>query len=183
MPSSGISILVVGIFLAADVKKPILKEFTTRINEYVKLRDRAGQGLAPLKREATPEQILEHTEALAMRLQKIRSHARQGDVLGPETQAYIRDIVRSETKGKQGKPAKEAVAQGNPKVETPAQPVPVKVNARYPAAAPVSTMPPALLLRLPDLPKDLEYHFVGRDLVLLDTAARIIVDYIPNVVP
>ncbi|MGH9673477.1 MAG: hypothetical protein ACRD44_09875 [Bryobacteraceae bacterium] len=149
----------------------------------MKLRDRARQGLAPLKPGAAPEQILKHREALAMRLQQIRPDARRGDVLGPETQAHIREIVRSEMKGKQGKPVKAAVAEGNPKMETPARPVPVKVNARYPAAAPVSTVPPTLLLRLPDLPEDIEYHFVGRDLVLLDTAARIIVDFIPNAMP
>jgi hypothetical protein len=39
------------------------------------------------------------------------------------------------------------------------------------------------LLRLPQLPKEVEYRFVGRDLILRDVAANLIVDFLPNAVP
>ena len=42
-------------------------------------------------------------------------------------------------------------------------------------------MPPSLLLNLPKLPKELEYRFVGRELILRDIAANLIVDVIPEV--
>jgi hypothetical protein len=53
----------------------------------------------------------------------------------------------------------------------------LRVNAEYPVDAPLSTMPPTLLQRLPLLPEELEYRFVGPDLILRDKNANIIVDY------
>jgi hypothetical protein len=44
-------------------------------------------------------------------------------------------------------------------------------------------MPPQMLAPLPDLPKGLEYRFLGRRLILLDDAADIILDYSDNVIP
>ena len=55
--------------------------------------------------------------------------------------------------------------------------------AAYPLDAPVSTVPPPVLLKMPQLPKELEYRFVGKSLVLRDTVANIVVDYIPGAVP
>jgi hypothetical protein len=55
----------------------------------------------------------------------------------------------------------------------------LKVNARYPEAAPLPTVPPNLLASLPPLPKDLEYRIVGNDLILRDVHANVIIDFIP----
>jgi len=56
------------------------------------------------------------------------------------------------------------------------------VNGVYPTTAPLSTVPPSVLMALPTLPKELEYRFVGRNLILRDTVANLIVDFIPNVI-
>ena len=42
--------------------------------------------------------------------------------------------------------------------------------------AALQSTPPTLLSDLPKLPSELEYRIVGRELVLLDTAANLIVD-------
>jgi len=47
----------------------------------------------------------------------------------------------------------------------------------------LQSTPPTLLLNLPELPKGLEYRILGRELVLRDTDANIVVDYIPNALP
>ena len=65
---------------------------------------------------------------------------------------------------------------------TPAQDVRLQVNARYPASEPLQTIPPNLLANLPQLPEDMEYRVVGKDLVLRDVDANIIVDFIPNAI-
>ena len=58
------------------------------------------------------------------------------------------------------------------------------VNGPYPQGLPVTTVPPQVLDALPRLPvKDLEYRFVGRRLVLLDTRADMVVDYVDNALP
>jgi hypothetical protein len=53
----------------------------------------------------------------------------------------------------------------------------------HPDKAPLSSVPPGLLLNLPQLPKGLEYRFLGRHLILLDSMANLIVDYLLDVVP
>jgi len=58
----------------------------------------------------------------------------------------------------------------------------LQVNATYPATEPLQTLPPNLLANLPQLPEDVEYRVVGRDLVLRDVDANIIVDFIPNAI-
>jgi hypothetical protein len=56
----------------------------------------------------------------------------------------------------------------------------IQVNGRYPDTVPLSTMPPDVLAALPPLPEDMEYRFVGNRLILLDTKAHIIVDFVAD---
>jgi hypothetical protein len=56
------------------------------------------------------------------------------------------------------------------------------VNAKYPPNAPLSTMPPTVLLNLPKLPQGLEYRFVGKHLILFDSKANLIVDILRNAI-
>ena len=44
-------------------------------------------------------------------------------------------------------------------------------------------MPPTLLLKLPQLPKQLRYRFVNRNLLLVDRENGLIVDYMTNAIP
>jgi hypothetical protein len=44
-------------------------------------------------------------------------------------------------------------------------------------------VPPSVLLILPPLPACLHYRFVGRDLVLVDAVAQLIVDILPAAAP
>ena len=55
----------------------------------------------------------------------------------------------------------------------------VDVNETYKKKYALATMPPNLLLLLPDLAPDLQYRFVGRHFILYDGRANIIVDEIP----
>jgi len=41
-------------------------------------------------------------------------------------------------------------------------------------------VPPNVLASLPPLPKDIEYRFVNKHLILRDARANLIIDYIPN---
>ncbi len=47
---------------------------------------------------------------------------------------------------------------------------------------PVSSVPPSLLLKLPALPEQVKYAFVGRALILRDTEANVILDFIPDAI-
>lgn len=162
--------------------KDAREELKDRVAEYVKLRKGAVAGLPKLKSKAEPEEIAAHKRAEAQAIRAARANARQGDVLTPAVQEYLKQVIRSEMKGKAGLPARKAARQGNPAVEGPAR-VAVKVNATYPESAPLSTVPPTLLLRLPELPKEVDFRFVGRDLVLHDVNAGLIVDFVANATP
>ena len=66
--------------------------------------------------------------------------------------------------------------------EVPRRP-PLKVNVPYPERAALATVPPLILNRLPPLPEGIEFRFMGRDLILRDTSANLIVDLIHEAVP
>ena len=66
--------------------------------------------------------------------------------------------------------------------EVPRQ-APLRVNVAYPERAALATVPPLILNRLPPLPDGIEYRFMGRDLILRDTNANLIVDFIHEAVP
>ena len=59
----------------------------------------------------------------------------------------------------------------------------LQINQSYPDNLPLQSTPPSLLLSLPELPKGLEYRLVGRELVLRDVDANIVVDYVANALP
>jgi hypothetical protein len=168
---------------ALPVDDPALKELQARTSDYIALRKKATQNLPPLKSKAEPEQIEKHKQACSQAILAARANAKKGDILTPGIEAYLNEIVRSEMKSTAGGPAKKTAKQGNPAVETPAVAVPVKVNAIYPEDAAASSIPSTLLLRLPKLPKELDFRFVGRTLVLRDVEAGLIIDYIPNAMP
>ena len=43
-------------------------------------------------------------------------------------------------------------------------------------------VPPCVLAALPELPQELQYRFLGRDLLLVDIGANLIVDILPAAV-
>ena len=74
-----------------------------------------------------------------------------------------------------GKEIKETIMDENVKMPD------IAVNEHYPDGVPVTTMPAQLLETLPKLPEYMEYHFVGKKLVLVDSAAGLVVDFTPDV--
>ena len=61
--------------------------------------------------------------------------------------------------------------------------IPATVNGDYPAGRSISPMPTCLLAALPPLSPELQYRFVGRDLILWDVHAGLIVDFVTNAIP
>jgi hypothetical protein len=116
-------------------------------------------------------------DTLAKRLRSSRAGAQHGDICDPATQERLRELVRSELKGLRGASTRETIMDVNPGG------IPVRVNGAYPKEQPLSTVPPNLLRRLPRLPADIGYRFIGRHLVLRDARANLIIDYVLDIVP
>jgi hypothetical protein len=148
----------------------------------VKLHRDVESKLPPLPERASPEQIVAHQQALAQAIRAARPRAQPGEIFSA-AEDYFRRAIAAEVKGKEGETARETIKEGNPQNEPAAGPLTIAVNAGYPPNAPVSTVPPKMLLRLPPLPEELNYRFVGPHLILHDTHADLIVDFVLNVVP
>jgi hypothetical protein len=68
-------------------------------------------------------------------------------------------------------------------MEAETQGVPLRINYPYPESKELLEMPPTLLLKLPQLPKQLRYRFVGTNLLLVDRENGLIVDYMTSALP
>ena len=56
------------------------------------------------------------------------------------------------------------------------------IDEEYPEGKPFSTVPSIVLTRLPQLPEDVQFRFIGRDLILYDAKADTIIDRLPRAI-
>ncbi len=153
-------------------------DFSKRLNAYIKLHKDLEASLPPLKPSEEPEKILAHQQALAQKIAEARREAKPGDIFTPEVQEDLRKIIHKEFKGPKGRHMRKTIRQGEPLTD-----IHWRVNDTYPPNTPFTTVPPSLLIRLPSLPKEVEYRIVGRDLLLLDSTAKLVVDFIHEAIP
>jgi hypothetical protein len=157
----------------------LLVDFKKRIDAYLKLRDAAKKGLPPLKETDDPAHIKHAQDSLGETIRVVRADAKQGDIFTPDIVAHFRRLLKPALKTENGQKAKEVLKDDAPAPEK----INFEVNAKYPSSATLPTVPSAVLLNLPPLPKSLEYRIVGKALLLRDVDADIIVDFFPNAIP
>jgi len=158
------------------VDDPRFKDLFDHVRAYMTTHDNAEKRVPNLKDTSDPKQVSTREKALADEIRVERAGARQGDVFTPAAAKEIGAIVAEDFLGRPLK-VQEAIL-----VEVPVK-VPPAINTDYPTALPLATVPPSLLQKLPTLPEELEYRFLGRHLILRDIKANLIVDFIPDVVP
>jgi hypothetical protein len=151
--------------------------FEARVKEYVAMREGIEEKLPKLSKDATPEQIEAHKTAFQDAVRAARSGAKQGDLFAPELAGHIREVIKSETKPKEKQEVRETVLESEVKA------VPLRVNYPYPETEELLEMPPTLLLKLPQLPKQVRYRYVGRSLLLVDRENGLIIDFMPDALP
>jgi len=164
---------------------PAIKVFQERLRTYVNIRKVALEKMPAVGKNATAQEIERSETTLAALIRNARPQANQGDILAPDVRSLFQRILRSGLNAKDGKATQASIKEGNPKFEkAPGEVEPmIQVNAQYPKNAPLSTIPPFMLLMLPQLPKDIEYRFVGRTLILRDALSNLIIDYMKEAVP
>jgi hypothetical protein len=165
---------------------PTFEPFKTALQAYVDqtqpFRKIAAQEAEKVPGKATPDTGAEQSvrtrqNSLADALRtKLRPTAKQGDLVTADTAAAItREIQKAFNTAKRQLILDELAEQNS----TPANASTPTVNQRLDAPR----VPPRLMEILPPLPKQLEYDFVGRTLVLRDVDADVVVDYLPNALP
>lgn len=151
--------------------------FEAQVKEYVSLRERIERKLPKLSKDAKPEEIESHKNAFQAAVRAARPGASPGNIFIPEVAGHIREVIKSETKPKERQEVRETVLESEVKA------VPLRVNYPYPETEEQLEMPPALLLRLPQLPKQVKYRYVGRNLLLVDRENGLIIDFMPDALP
>jgi hypothetical protein len=155
------------------------KEFTGRVEEYLQLRKTVEQKLPAMKsKEELPEMIAAHQQALARKIREARPHARPGDIFTRATREAFRHVIRSVFQDPQ-----TATARATIRPRDTVKEVRLQVNGIYPDAVAETTFPSTLLQKLPTLPDELAYRIVGRDLVLVDRTANLVVDLLHEALP
>ena len=147
----------------------IATEFSTRVSSYVDLRRKLEVGLPALTLTDDAATISRAQRALANEIRAARSEAREGDLFTPTISDQFKKVLLLQM----NLGTWASIMSDNPGEFR------VRINATYPYERPLSTVPPNILAALPSLPDDVEYRFVGRHLILLDTKARVILDRIP----
>lgn len=162
----------------SPANKQIVNTFEKRAKEYVKLREQLEEKMPKLSDEAKPEEIQTHKQQFQERVRAARAGAKHGDIFTPQASALIRAIIKDEYKGKERVELRDTVLK-----ESDTKAVPLRVNYPYPETQELLEMAPTLLLRLPQLSKQLRYRFVRRNLLLVDRENGLIVDYMTNALP
>ena len=147
-------------------------DFDVRMSSYAELRAQLQRGLTPLEVTDDPRDILRAEFALARRIRAARSGVYGSEIFTPEISSAFRQALVLETR-----PATcEAIADDNPGEFS------YSMNDTYPKRRPLSTVPPGILMLLPALPANVQYRFVGQQLILHDTRANVILDRIRDAI-
>jgi hypothetical protein len=171
----------------------VLEEFLEGIVKYVKLHNKLTELIPVAEPTWSAQQIADRQRQLTVAIQNARRDKKQGNIFKPEVEAAFRNVLKRELTGPNASAMLHEIHSGNPKTEgvpqqrnprnEPKKSFPLQVNAYYPDDAPLSSVPPSLLLHLPALPEEVRYRFVGRHLILRDTDANVILDFLRDVVP
>jgi len=147
-------------FVAAD--------FGERVSHYVELRTSLERGSPNLAVTDDAGEIRRTQGALAHKMRRARVGARQGDIFSSNISAEFRHVLLLETN-----PGTMATIMDENPGDLRG------INRAYPTGKPRASVPAGILALLPTLPDDLQYRFVGRALILIDTRTNLILDRMP----
>jgi hypothetical protein len=148
-----------------------------RLGDYIDLHTKLERSLPKLPKDATPQQIDKNQRAFEALMRKARATAKPGDIFTSEARPIIKRLLATVFGGPEGKELKASIMDENSTGIT------ISVNGRYPDKVPLSSVPPEVLQTLPKLTEDMEYRFIGDRLILLDTHAHVVADFIDDALP
>jgi len=147
-----------------------MQDFSNKIHLYLKIHHQAEVTVPHIKPTASAKKIIDRKHALAAQINKERGNIKEGNVFTPEVAAYFERLIHS------------AYRQNAPGIEatllclSPVREDRLKPNDIYPEDAELTAMPSTILLHVPELPSELEYRIVNKDLIIRDREANLIVD-------
>jgi hypothetical protein len=160
---------------AVNADAAIVQDFQKRVAAYLQLRRSIEANLPKLKPTPSEEKILHHETDLRRAVREARKNVGPGDIFTPEIAVEIRRLIAIAAQPRDGNHIAQSLRHAEP-VQ-----LHLEINERYPENVPLQSTPPSLLENLPALPPEIEYRITGRDLVLLDAKANLVVDIIRGV--
>lgn len=177
------ALLGIALFAAEAAGQPkqnadaaLLAQFEKRLGDYVKVHQAAVAGVPPVKPGHSGAGIPAYQHAVAERIRESRRDAKQGDLFTAEIAGEMRRLIGQVLQGDSGKRVRHSLRKSE------ASRMVLSVNAPFPERQFLPFVPPTLLLNLPRLPAEVDYRIVGNSLVLRDTAANLVVDYVPDAI-
>lgn len=158
-------------------EKRIVSNFNRHVKDYLKQRQAVAKKLPTVKKDATPEQIEAYQKSFVEALRATRAGTKQGYIFTRDFRDYVVTTINTEFSPRDKVEIKQTILEADTKG------VPLKVNHPYPESKELTQIPPTLLLKLPTLPKEVKYRFVGRHMLLVDSDNSLIVDYTLNALP
>jgi hypothetical protein len=160
----------------------LVEDFGRRTAAYEALHEKIEATVPRLQVTDDGGAILAAERAFAKKLQTARRGAERGMLLTDQIGKVLRRQIAQAVAAPGGDVLRTAILDEIEEEIKVLKPI-LRINGRWPAGVPFSTVPPQILDVLPPLPDSLEYRFVGRDLVLRDVHANIIVDYMEQALP
>jgi hypothetical protein len=148
------------------------RDLDARARTYTALHARIAARLPPLATSPDRAAVTAREDALTAALVG-SGELHPGLLFTDEIGTGLRRRLASLLQGENGRNVRGAILDANPAGS-------VAAGAPYPSAAPLSTVPTAVLEALPPLPDALEYRFVGRDLIVRDMEANLVVDVLQD---
>lgn len=157
-----------------------LDDFRARVEAYAQLRRQVADVTVPkLQPMSDPQTICDARNALAAGITRALPHARIGDLVPPAVAELFRaQIRRAATPLLLREWFHELYSEGQ---RPPQRRVTVHMRAPADEFSPVT--PAGLLRILPELPSELAYRLAGRDLLLVDVDAELVIDVLPEALP
>jgi hypothetical protein len=156
-----------------------LQQWTLNIEGYQAIRDQAAQAAPPPQLPMSAAELLRAEAAFAAELRARRTSAQAGDLFTPEVQRTFRKLIARAITDHQVVAADLVCSLVSDILTGSARPT---VNQRFPWQL-GTAMPACLIAALPELPKGIQYRLVGRDLILLDLDANLVIDILPEALP
>jgi len=161
---------------ATDAKA--LQIFNDRVQSYIKVHRQVEEkfNLAHMKPTHSIAKIQQRQHGMAQHIRELRASVHDGDIFTPEVKAYFtRALASAYQANSEGIFASLACVSDVVEKKLAA-------NDVYPETWNYNAMPPTILLHIPQLPAELEYRIVNRDLIIRDVEASVIVDVLRDVI-
>jgi hypothetical protein len=157
-------------------------QFNRRVAAYIALHEHLETTVPPLRVSSDARDIYKAVQAMASAERAARADAKAGDIFAPEVAIEFRRRLDDGLRAAGYDAAALLVHIVDENTDDGLEAV-IAPAVNQPLGCSLAMTPPFVFKVLPALPGELQYRFVGRDLVLFDTHASLVIDILSDALP